>query len=177
MSVARNLRWLKNKPDWHVQLLARKLGVQGIQDPELLRLEVANFHEIERIPVTRAEMYTERLLSYWDRKLHKRLSNPTHAAQYINSTCGDTVTMEARIENDIVVVLEFTAQGCCMSECSAAMLVEEARGKPLSWISELTFDKLYDILGVKLERKRIECVMASLNCLKKLPEGKINASP
>lgn len=167
MSIQRNLKWLANKPDWHVRLLAKKLGIEET-DPELLRMEIAQFHDIQRIPVTRAEMYTERLLSYWSPTLQRRIPKPDHAAQFTNSTCGDMVSMEARIEHNKIVELEFTARGCCMTECSAGMLVELTRDKTVGWVRELTFDTYLDLLGLKVEQKRTECVMTAFNCLKKL---------
>jgi NifU-like protein involved in Fe-S cluster formation len=67
--------------------------------------------------------------------------------------------------------VDFWKSGCCLSECSAAMLAELARGKTVEWVRTLTAEEWDAYVNIPLgENRKRSCMMIALNCLKKAIE-------
>jgi len=113
-------------------------------------------------------IYTERLLSYWEQALMKKLPNPTHTADFTSDICGDFVEMEAVIVDNRFESLEFFVRGCCLSQCAAAMLVEHFRGKTVDDALAYTDDQMCKLAGIEIPKPRKGCVLLGLQCLRKL---------
>lgn len=117
------------------------------------------------------QVYTERLLSYWDLNLMGLPREANHWVAQTNAVCGDEVTMSARIEDGCIKELGFVARSCCMAQCSAAMLVARFRGKPVTEALAFTDQQMFDLVAVTIPPKRKGCVLLGLRCLRALPEA------
>ena len=114
-------------------------------------------------------IYTDRLMSYWDRNLfgfpHQGY---THAAILNSAVCGDEVEFRLIVSASGLEVVDVWARGCCVSECCAAMLAELVRGKPLAWLdtfSDADWDRYVNI--PVSESREQSCMMLPLYCLRK----------
>jgi NifU-like protein involved in Fe-S cluster formation len=115
------------------------------------------------------ELYTERLLSYWKLSLMRNLLDATYSVELIGSLCNDDIKMQAIIEDNCFKALEFTAQNCCcISQSSAAMLVEYFRGKTIEEVLIFTNQDMLNLVGIKVPPVREGCVLLSLECLRKI---------
>jgi NifU-like protein involved in Fe-S cluster formation len=137
-------------------------------DIESLKAELVQLEDLQSTPTRREEIYTERLLKYWNPSLMSRLPNPPLTATCVNDLCNDLVTIDAIIENNCFKVLEFVAHGCCISQCSTAMLIEYFRGKTVDEAQSFTRESMLDLVGIKITPAREGCVLLSLDCLRKI---------
>lgn len=121
-----------------------------------------------------SKLYTDRLLTYWDPNLRGFTHEGyTHGATEVSSLCGDEVefrlvrcpdpqTFDACLE-----IVDVWARGCCVCECSAAMLAELARGKSLAWLVTFYDADWLKYVNIPVSKSRKQCLMLPLHCLRK----------
>ena len=56
----------------------------------------------------------------------------TNKANVANPLCGDSITIELRIEGDSIEDIRFNGEGCAIAIASASLLTEYAKNKKLS---------------------------------------------
>jgi len=119
-----------------------------------------------------SKLYTDRLLSYWDRNLSGwKHEGYTHWASEVSQLCGDEVEYRLTIRADVLEVVDFWARGCCISECCAAMLAGLAQGKTVEWVRMYTAEDWDQYVNIPLgESRKRSCMMLALKCLKKAVE-------
>lgn len=64
---------------------------------------------------------------------------PTGTARVTNPFCGDEVTVDVKVEGDLVVEATFDGRGCTISQASASML--------MSLVQERSLDDVSDLVG------------------------------
>jgi NifU-like protein involved in Fe-S cluster formation len=115
------------------------------------------------------DLYTERLLSYWNpnlRGFHDQ--DYTHMASETSSLCGDEVEFRVTLKDGLLETVDVWARGCCLSECCAAMLAKLARGKPLVWLDTFTDQDWVNHVNVPVgESRKKSCLMLPLRCLRR----------
>lgn len=57
------------------------------------------------------------------------LDGANRVADGKNPLCGDTVTVELRVDGDTIQDVKFTGQGCAISKASASLMTAAVRGK------------------------------------------------
>jgi len=90
-------------------------------------------------------------------------------AKDTNPLCGDEIEMQIRVspEKDKIEEIKFIGKGCAISQASASMLTEMAKGKPLEWVRALSREDILKMLGTSdLGPARIKCAMLSVKVLK-----------
>ena len=55
-----------------------------------------------------------------------------------NTSCGDRIFVQLKIENGVIVDGKFTGHGCAISLASADLMIETVRGKTLKEAKELS---------------------------------------
>jgi NifU-like protein involved in Fe-S cluster formation len=115
-----------------------------------------------------SDLYTDAFMEYWNPDLMGRLENPTHSETILNKMCGDSVDMEAVIGYNRVLELAFTAQSCCMCQCSASMLVEHLRGKTLDEVMSFSEQDMLKLVRISVPTVRRGCVLLPWNCVRRL---------
>lgn len=165
-----NQEWLDSLNPIQLRVVANcwLLPESGTRDIDELKTELVQFEDLQVTPTRRDEIYTERLLKYWNPSLMSRLPNPTITETCVNNLCNDLVTIDAIIIDGQLQVLEFFAAGCCISQCSAAILVEYFRGKTVEEVLAFTRENMLDLVGIKITKAREGCVLLSLDCLRKI---------
>ena len=118
-----------------------------------------------------SNLYTERLMSYWDQR-HSRLGwkhkDYTHNASEVSDLCGDEVDFRLEIRDGGLAVVDVWARGCCIAEAGAVMLVELARGKPLTWFDTFSDQDWIDYVNIPIAKHRKKsCLLLPLRCLRK----------
>ena len=83
------------------------------------------------------KIYQQTILEYSNRKdLKKEIDNPTYIERGHNPNCGDDLTLEVKMNNDIIEDASFLGTGCAISTASTAMLIELIKGKTMSEAKE-----------------------------------------
>lgn len=167
MSIQANKDWLNTLPIKGIRELAKYYFIPAYRTKlkeELIDI-LSQKEDLAKRPTSKADTYTRRILEFWDRSLQKKLDTFTHEAEYTNDTCGDWVHMYAVIEEGIFKDLQFIANGCCLSEAGAAMLVDLFRGKPVQEARGWSSEAFAQYVGSKAPEHRLPCILTGFNCL------------
>ena len=79
------------------------------------------------------EIYNELIMehsmnSYNKKKLEKAdISNKAH-----NPNCGDEITLEIKLNKDIIEDMAFSGHGCAISQSSTSIMIDTLKGKTIS---------------------------------------------
>ncbi|HEX2719058.1 MAG TPA: SUF system NifU family Fe-S cluster assembly protein [Gemmatimonadaceae bacterium] len=84
-------------------------------------------------PAADAEaLYQDVILEHYRRPRNKgALRGATHRAEVSNPTCGDEIAVEAIVDGGVIREVKFTGRGCSISQASASMMTDLARGASL----------------------------------------------
>lgn len=53
----------------------------------------------------------------------------THQLEGVNPSCGDDITLQLRVKDDIIEDAAFLGSGCAISQASASMMIDLIKGK------------------------------------------------
>jgi nitrogen fixation NifU-like protein len=100
-----------------------------------------------------------------------------------NPTCGDRISLQLQIVDDIVKDVKFSGEGCSISMSSASMMTEAIKGKPTKEALELAgkfsslmkgesvdfgdYEDIDALSGVNKFPARIKCATLAWNALRK----------
>ena len=73
------------------------------------------------------------------------MPDANRTAQGTNPICGDSCTIYARMDGDVVQELTFQGSGCAISMASASLLTESLKGKTKAEV-KVMFDKVCDMM-------------------------------
>lgn len=59
------------------------------------------------------------------------LANATHEMHLLNPTCGDDLTIQCRVKQDVIEEIAFTGTGCAISTASASMMTETLKERTI----------------------------------------------
>ena len=76
------------------------------------------------------EIYTTLIMEHSTSKHNRRkLEHADLSEKGHNPSCGDEITLEIKINDDIIEDLAFTGQGCAISQASTSMMIDLIKGK------------------------------------------------
>ena len=85
------------------------------------------------------ELYREVILDHYRNPRNKEhLEDPQATAQGVNPLCGDELSIELKLKDDVVSEVAVIGQGCSISQASGSMMAEGIVGKSVADIRELT---------------------------------------
>jgi len=118
------------------------------------------------------DLYQQQII---DRSQHPQFSgavvNATHKATGANLSCGDEISFEARIENDIIQDIKHQSRACAVCTASADLLAEHLTGQPITSIQETKKEGITTMLAIPLSPVRLKCALLPLETLKTLEEA------
>ncbi|MDS0297346.1 SUF system NifU family Fe-S cluster assembly protein [Halogeometricum sp. S1BR25-6] len=109
-----------------------------------------------------SDMYRQQILDHYKNPRNKgEMEEPTFSHTGENPSCGDTITMQVKLEDDeeTIEFVAFTGDGCAISQASASMLSERLQGTTLSELEEMDTDDVTEMLGVDISPMRIKCAV------------------
>lgn len=75
------------------------------------------------------KIYQQTILEYSSRKdLKREIENPTYIERGHNPNCGDDLTLELKVDGEIIEDASFLGNGCAISSASTAMLIDLIKG-------------------------------------------------
>ena len=117
-----------------------------------------------------SDFYRELILDYYRNPRNFGKLDPHDIdVRDTNPLCGDEVEIQVRVssDRDRIEEIKFVGKGCAISQASASMLTEMAKGKPLEWVKGLSRDDIQKMLGTSdLGPARIKCAMLPVKVLK-----------
>ena len=114
-----------------------------------------------------SDIYKDIILDYYR---HPRnfgdLPDPDVRSKDSNPLCGDVIEMQLKIRDGKIDDLRFKGRGCAISQASASMLTELAKGKTLDEIKVLSKEDVLNMLGINPGPTRIKCALLGLKVIK-----------
>jgi nitrogen fixation NifU-like protein len=111
-------------------------------------------------------LYQEEILEHYRHPQHHgRLEHPTITRMERNSSCGDELVFDLKIENGMVSEVAFEGEGCAISQATASMLTEELLNQPLDTIMQLSTEDIVELVHIPLGPTRLKCALLSLQAV------------
>jgi len=99
-----------------------------------------------------------------------KLENPDISQHDANPMCGDSITLQMNIEDDLVSDIKWHGDGCTICKACTSVLTQLVKGKNIDYAKNLKKEELLSELGldylVKQSPVRIKCALLSLKSLK-----------
>lgn len=84
-------------------------------------------------------LYTDMLLQESNNRANRReLENPDFKELGHNPSCGDEITLEIKMNGNIIEDASYVGEGCAISRASASMMIDLIKGKDVFEAKELT---------------------------------------
>lgn len=111
-------------------------------------------------------IYQELLLDHYRYPRNRgSLATPDFFSKQYNPSCGDKIQFAGHISSELVKELVFEGEGCVISQATASMLTEVAKGKVLHEIKVLDKDFVMRMIGMQLGPIRVKCALLPLIAL------------
>jgi len=116
-----------------------------------------------------ADIYRELILDYYrNPRNFGKLEKFDIDARDTNPLCGDEIEIQIRVgEGQRIEDIKFVGKGCAISQASASMLTELAKGKKLDWVKDVSKEDVFKMLGnPDLGPSRVKCALLGMKVLK-----------
>ena len=116
-----------------------------------------------------ADIYREIILDYYrNPRNFGRLEKFDIESRDTNPLCGDEIEIQIKVgEGQKIEEIKFLGKGCAISQASASMLTELAKGKQLGWVKQLSKEDVFRMLGnPDLGPSRVKCALLGMKVLK-----------
>ncbi|MEZ6072809.1 MAG: iron-sulfur cluster assembly scaffold protein [Pirellulales bacterium] len=113
------------------------------------------------------EIYQEHVLEHYEDPYHRgHCPAYTHAHEDNNPLCGDVVRVELELDDaGRVKQAWFDGKGCCISQASASMLMEQIEGKTTDELKAFSARDMLDLFQAQLTPNRQKCCLLSWRVL------------
>ena len=92
------------------------------------------------------DLYQEVILDHGKRPRNfGKLENASLKAEGFNPLCGDRLTLELKLDHDVVQEAKFTGAGCAISVASASLMTETLKGKTRGEVQQI-FERFHQLL-------------------------------
>jgi nitrogen fixation NifU-like protein len=116
-----------------------------------------------------ADIYRELILDYYrNPRNFGKLDQFDISSHDTNPLCGDEIDIQIKVgDGSKIEQIKFFGKGCAISQASASMLTELAKGKDLTWAKQLAKEDILKMLGnPDLGPTRIKCALLGMKVLK-----------
>ncbi len=112
------------------------------------------------------ELYKEHILELYRNPINKRtISNPTIVQRGYNPHCGDDITIQIVLENQIIKDIAFVGTGCAISQASISLLTEQFAGKTITEALAFTEEDCIATLAIPISKNREKCALLGLKTI------------
>ena len=113
-------------------------------------------------------LYREIILEHWQHpQNYGIIKNADFDVTETNPFCGDTLRLTGKRENNKLVAVAFSGEGCAISKASASLVTEEIKGKSLDEIKKLKPEDVLGLLEIQLTPTRTKCALLIYTTLRK----------
>jgi len=116
-----------------------------------------------------SDIYKELILDYYrNPRNFGKLDQFDISSHDTNPLCGDEIDIQIKVgDGNKIEQIKFFGKGCAISQASASMLTELAKGKDLTWAKQLSKEDILKLLGnPDLGPSRIKCALLGMKVLK-----------
>ena len=84
------------------------------------------------------QIYNELIMEHSMNSCNKRkLDNPDYQELGHNPSCGDEITLEVKMDGDIIQDMAFSGHGCAISQASTSIMIDTLKGKTIEEAKEI----------------------------------------
>ena len=84
------------------------------------------------------EIYNELIMEHSMNSYNKKkLENADYSEVGHNPNCGDEITLELKLDGDIIEDMAFTGHGCAISQASTSIMIDTLKGKTIEEAKEI----------------------------------------
>jgi nitrogen fixation NifU-like protein len=98
------------------------------------------------------------------------MENPDKTVKEGNSSCGDMVEIQAKLENSRIQELKWRGIGCAISTAAASMLSEKVIGMTKDDLEKFGEEGIIEMLGGEINAGRMKCATLAYKALLKVFE-------
>jgi len=116
-----------------------------------------------------SDIYKELILDYYrNPRNFGKLDQFDISSHDTNPLCGDEIDIQIKVgDGNKIEQIKLFGKGCAISQASASMLTELAKGKDLTWVKQLAKEDILKLLGnPDLGPSRIKCALLGMKVLK-----------
>ena len=85
-----------------------------------------------------SDVYNELIMEHSMNSYNKKkLDNPDFSEIGHNPNCGDEITLELKLNGDIIEDMAFSGHGCAISQASTSIMIDTLKGKTLDEAKEI----------------------------------------
>jgi nitrogen fixation protein NifU and related proteins len=99
-----------------------------------------------------------------------KLENPDISQHDANPMCGDSITLQMKINDDLISDIKWHGDGCTICKACTSVLTQLIKGKNIDFAKNFKKEDVLSELGldylVKQSPVRIKCALLSLKTLK-----------
>lgn len=111
-------------------------------------------------------MYSDLILALYANPAHYgALADKTHTSSSGNPSCGDNLTFDVQVVDDMVKAIGFYGESCAISRAGASLLADYALGRSPAEIQSMRVDEMYGLIGSKIHPGRVQCLLLPLQIL------------
>ena len=97
------------------------------------------------------DLYREAIIDHYKHPRRKgQLESPNIQYHDTNPFCGDEITIQLNVENDVVVDAAFDGRGCSISQATASMMMEDIVGMDVNELKTWDREYILDMLGIEI---------------------------
>ena len=142
------------------------------------------------------EVYNELIMEHSMNSYNKKhLEKADYEELGHNPSCGDEITLEVKLNGDVIEDMAFTGHGCAISQASTSLMIDTIKGKTIAEAKEIiqTFigmikredldekqlEKLEDAIALKNVQHmpaRVKCALLAWRTLQSIIEKRENHS-
>jgi nitrogen fixation NifU-like protein len=111
------------------------------------------------------QIYSETLLEHGRNPRNLGDLRESNAFGIVIGTCGDTMAIWLKVEDDEIAEISFTTDGCMTSLAAGSMITEMAKGKTLIDAQQISQQDVLDSLG-GLPQESEHCALLAVNTLR-----------
>ena len=110
--------------------------------------------------------YQEILLDHYKNPRNRgSLENPDLKSSTHNPSCGDSITLEALVDQGTICSAKFMGIGCVISQATASQLTVFMLQKKINELEKVTAQDILALVGIELGPLRARCALLSLEAL------------
>lgn len=112
------------------------------------------------------EMYKEHVLDlYKNPHNFGKLEDASHTHTDHNPVCGDEITMQLIIKDNIVHKVKFSGKGCAIHMAAASLLTDRIKGKSVEEVKQISSKEMIELLKIPISPGRLKCALLSWESL------------
>ncbi len=113
-------------------------------------------------------LYQEIILDHYQHPRNYGTLNGSEITTLENPSCGDSISMQIKINGTTIQDIAFQGKGCAISQATASLLTEYVKNRLVEEVYKIDKDVILSLLGVELSPARLKCALLPLETLKKV---------